>query len=325
MKAAIRNTYGPPSVLKYQETQTPVQSENELLIKVYNSTVNRTDCAILTGTPLIMRLVCGLFRPKNLILGTDFSGTVEKVGSSVSSFQIGDRVLGFHDMGSRSQAEYLVIKEKGNLVKIPQSIPLKDASAAIEGAHYAINILNKISLKKGQNVLLIGATGAIGSALLQFVVSIGASVSAVCRGEHTALVESMGATKVIDYTRENFLETQEKYDFVFDAVGKSTFGKCKPLLKEKGIYISTELGPWSQNLFFAISTPLLEGKKVKFPFPSNIKASLAFVVNQIELGEFKPLIDKKYSPEKISQAYEYVMSGKKVGNVLVEFHSESEG
>jgi NADPH:quinone reductase-like Zn-dependent oxidoreductase len=317
MKAAIRKNYGPPKVLSIQEVDKPTPKEDEILVKVHAATVNRTDCANLTAKPLVMHLVVGFLKPKLPTTGTDFAGEVEAVGQAVSEFKVGDRVFGFFDTGLSSHAQYLVIAENKPVVKMPEKLGYEEVAASAEGMHYAINAINKVKLSAGQKAVVNGASGAIGSAGLQLLKDMGLTVTAVCAGKDFAKIKALGADRVIDYTKEDFTKDSERYDFVFDSVGKSTFGKCKPLLKPNGTYISSELGPWGQNIFFALATPMLGGKKVAFPVPYNPKESLIVAKKMLEKGTFKPLIDKVFPLEKIREAFEYVASGQKVGNVIV--------
>ncbi len=317
MQAATRSKYGPPEVLSIREVEKPIPKDHEVLIRVFAATVNRTDCAILWGKPFIMRLVTGLFKPSLAVTGTDFAGKIESVGKNVTTFKAGDRVWGFDDSGLGSHTRYIAISAEKPIVTLPENISYEQAAASAEGAHYAYNFLNKINLKAGQKALVNGATGAIGSSALQFLKFFGAQVTAVCNSQNVDLIKSLGADKVIDFTKEDFTKTGEKYDFVFDAVGKSTFSRCKPLLLPGGIYISSELGPNAQNLFYALFTPLLGGKKVIFPLPSNVKRSLFFIKDLIGQEKFKPVIDRKYPLDKIKEAFEYVASGQKTGNVVI--------
>lgn len=319
MKAALRIKYGSPEFLVINEVEKPVPKENELLIKVHATTVNRTDCALLLGKPFIIRFFLGLLKPNLSITGTDFAGTVESVGKKVTLFQTGDKVWGFNDLGLQSHAEYMAISEQEAIAAIPAHITFEQAAASAEAAHYACNFINKIRIEAGQKVLVNGGTGAIGSAMIQMLKFHGLHVTATCRTEHIDNVKALGADKIIDYTKDDFTKDDESYDLVFDAVGKSTFGACKPLLKKRGIYISSELGPGIQNPFFALVTPLFGGKKVIFPMPLDIKASLGFVKDLIEKGKFTPLMDKSYPLEKISEAFHFVRSGQKVGNVIITF------
>jgi NADPH:quinone reductase-like Zn-dependent oxidoreductase len=315
MKASIRRTYGLPNQIRIENIEKPIPKDNEVLIKVYAAAVNRTDCAILTAKPFIMRFVLGLFRPRKIILGTDFAGKVVAIGKNVKSFCINDRVFGFNDMGSKSQSEYLTQTED-NLFSIPDNIDNKQAAASLEGAHYAYTFIHKVNIQSGQKILINGATGGIGSALIQFVKQYDVTITATCNTKNIKLIESLGADKIYDYTKENFTDDKEKYDYIFDTVGKSTFGKCKPLLKEGGIYISSELGPYSQNLFYAITTMFLN-KKVIFPAPYSTQKTIPYIMELLKQEKFKPIIDREYSLEDINLAYEYVLRGEKIGNVII--------
>lgn len=322
MLAACRERYVALSELRVKELPRPVPGENEMLIRVHATTVNRTDCAVLTGRPFIMRLFTGLFRPKRVVPGTDFAGIVVAVGSKVNRFKTGDRVWGFNDQGLGTQAQFATVDQKQPVSHIPEGLSFSDAVACAEGAHYAVNFLNKVTLTAGQRVMINGATGAIGSALLQLIKARGAFITATCQTQHLEMIRSMGADVVIDYTREDFTQQEGTFDFVFDAVGKSTFGKCKRLLTRRGIYISSELGPGAQNIFLALFTPLFRRRKVVFPIPSNIPASLAVIKQEVEQGRFRPLIDRHYPLAQISEAYLYAASGKKTGNVVIDMPAD---
>ena len=319
MKAAIRRLYIPPESLTVEEIEKPSPKAKEILVRVYATTVNRTDCAVLTGKPYIMRLFLGARKPRNPIPGTDFAGVVEAVGSEVSKFKPGDKVWGFSDEGIGSQAEYMCISEKKPIGHIPEGLGFEEAAASLEGAHYALNFLNKVDIQPEQNILVNGATGAIGSAMVQILKYRGVRVTAVCNTPNIETIKDLGADRIIDYLVEDFTRDSERYDHVFDAVGKSTFGRCKPLLKEGGAYISSELGPNWENPFLAIRTSLGAKKKVKFPLPSNVSKSIAYIKDLIEQGKFKPLIDRTYPLTRIAEAYEYVSSGQKTGNVVITY------
>jgi len=318
MKAAVRSNYGSAEVLSIREIETPTQADDELLIRVYATTVNRSDCHVLSGKPFIMRLFTGLFKPRLAVIGTDFAGQVEEVGSTVQSFKVGDKVMGFGGgFGIGAHAQYLALPETKAvkaMVTIPDNLTYDEAAACLEGTFYAASGLNQLNPKAGQKAMVYGATGAIGSAYVQFLKYFGVYITAVCRGENSELIRSLGADKVIDYKNEDFTKDNERYDFIFDAVGKSSFVKCKPLLKSNGLYTSS--GGF-ENLFFALITPWLGGKKVPFIPPKNIKAGLNFIKDLIEKGCFRPLIDRKYPLEKIAEAFTYVASGQKIGNVII--------
>lgn len=324
MKAVSRTTYGEPDVLSIREIPMPEINENQLLIRVHATTVNRTDCANLTGKPYIVRLFTGLTTPKLTIPGTDFAGEVMKTGKLVKGFKPGDRVFGFDDHGLSSMAEFMKISSERAIHQIPPGLSYSEAVASAEGAHYSINFLNKVNLKKGEKAMVNGGTGAIGSAMIQILKYYELKVVATGPSEHLSTLKDLGADRVIDYRAEDFTKDEEKFDYVFDSVGKSTFGKCKDLLNNTGTYISSELGPKWENPFLAIKTSFSEGKKVKFPFPINIKASLQFISGQIEKGHYRPLIDRKFPMEKAKDAFEYVKSGQKIGNVILEIKQDLE-
>jgi NADPH:quinone reductase-like Zn-dependent oxidoreductase len=323
MKAIVCKKYGPPDVLQLKEVEKPTPKDNEVLVRVNATTVNRTDYAMFRAKPFIMRFFTGLFKPKNPILGTEFAGKIEAVGKDVMSFKVGDKVFGLNDNGLSSHAQYMTILEDKALTIIPENITYEQAAASTEGAHYAFNFINKVTIKSGQKVLVNGASGAIGSAAVQLLKYFGANVDAVCNTKNIELVKSLGADKVFDYTKEDFTKGDQKYDFVFDTVGKSSFAKCKPLLQPGGIYISSELGYMAQNIFFALVTPVIGNKKVRFPLPVDCKRSVLFIKKLIEEGKFKAVIDRKYPLEQIVEAYKYVETGQKTGNVVITVEHNS--
>ena len=318
MRAILHDKYGGPEVLKLQEIQKPTPGPDQVLIKVYASTVNRTDCAILRAKPFIMRFFHGLFSPKIKIPGTDFSGEVEEVGEGVNGFNAGDKVFGFNDSGLASKAEYMIIDQDGCFSTMPEGVSFEHAAASLEGAHYAYNFINKINLREGDKVLVNGATGAIGSAMVQILKYLRTTVTAVGNTRNLDMLKSIGADEVVDYTREDFTRLDEQFDYVFDTVGKSTFSKCKPILKDQGIYISSELGPYIQNPILTLLTSQSAGKKVKFPVPTDIMASISFMKKLIEEGKFEAVIDRSYPLKEIKEVYQYVETGEKTGNVVIK-------
>ena len=320
MKIAFRTKYGPPGVLTIKEVETPVPKDDEILVKVYAATVNRSDYHILTGKPFFMRLFIGLFKPKLSTTGTDFAGQIEAIGKDVASFKIGDKIMGFDGglFGIQSHAQYLLLEEtkaRKMIVGIPDNLHYEEAAACLEGAFYAAAQVNPLKPKRGQKALVYGATGAIGTSYVQFLKYYGVYTTAVCRIENKEFISSLGADKVIDYTTEDFTKDNERYDFVFDAVGKSSFLKCKKLLKKKGGYTSSGGGI---NILLLIITPLLGGKRVFFSFPKDIAAHLTFIKDLVEQRSFRPVIDRTYPLDKIVEAYRYVASGQKIGNVIVK-------
>ena len=317
MKAVTRTKYGSSEVLEVKSIEKPMPKNDEVLIRVHATTVNRTDCGILTGKPYIIRAFVGFTKPRDLVPGTDFAGQIEAIGKDVTSFEVGDRVFGLHDEGLCSQAEYMTIREDKALSKIPDGIKYDEATASAEGAHYAYNFIDKVRLNRGDKVLVYGATGAIGTAAVQLLKHFGATVTAVGNTKNMEMIKSLGADKTVDYLREDFTKDSEKYRFVLDAVGKSSFSECKHLLLNKGAYISSELGPGAQNLYLPMLTWFGRNKRVIFPLPINCKRSILLMTKLLEQNDFKPVIDRSYPIEKVSEAYDYVMTGQKTGNVIL--------
>ena len=320
MKAIVYTKYGPPDVLQLKEVEKPIPEDNEVLINVQATTVNRTDTATIRAKPFFARLFTGLFKPKKEIPGTEFAGKIEEIGKNVKSLKVGDQVFGFDDTGSGSHAEFMTISAD-KAITIPKNITFEQAAASTEGAHYAYNSIKKVNLQKGQKVLVNGATGAIGSAAVQLLKYFDVYVTAVCNTKNIELVKSLGADKVIDYTKENFTQDDQKYNFVFDAVGKSSFAKCKPLLQPGGVYISSDLGYMAQNIFLPLITPIIKPlighKKTVFPIPTDTGGSLVLIKKLTEQGKFKAVIDRKYPLGQIVEAYKYVEKGQKTGNVVI--------
>jgi NADPH:quinone reductase-like Zn-dependent oxidoreductase len=317
MKAAVRTRYGPPSVVQTAAAEKPTAKDNEVLVKVHATTVNRTDCGFRAGRPFFVRLFTGLIRPKVTVLGSEFAGEVEAVGSSVTSLEVGERVFGFSGSRFGAHAEYMAMPEDGSLAIMPANLTYEQAAPSTEGAHYAHSFIRTAEIQKGQDVLVNGATGAIGSAAVQLLKHLGAHVTAVCGTEHVELVKGLGADRVIDHMAEDFTKDEQRYDVVLDAVGKNSFGRCKRLLKPGGIYLSSDLGPLSQNPILALITPLFGGRKVMFPIPKNDREMARYFKELIESGAFKPLIDRRYPLDQIVEAYRYVETGQKIGNVVI--------
>uniref|UniRef100_UPI00404A9580 NAD(P)-dependent alcohol dehydrogenase n=1 Tax=Fulvivirga sp. TaxID=1931237 RepID=UPI00404A9580 len=319
MKAVTRTQYGNPEVLDVKVVQKPVAKPNEVLVRVHATTVNRTDCGILLGKPYLIRAFTGLLKPSSIVPGTDFAGQIEEVGSQVKNFVLGDKVWGLNDEGLASQSQYMTIRSDQAISKIPGGKTFTEVVACAEGAHYAYNFINKVNLRTGDKVLVYGATGAIGSAAVQLLKYFDVYVTAVGNTKNIEMMHSLGADKVVSYETSDFTKDENRYSFVFDAVGKSTFGACQTLLEPNGIYISSELGPNAENLYLPIVTKLRGGKRVIFPIPSNCKRSVNLMTQLLSEGKFKPVIDKTFQIEEIKDAYSYVMSGQKTGNVVVTY------
>jgi len=319
MKAAVRSKYGSGDVLSIQEIAIPSPKDNEVLVRVYATTANRSDYHVLTGKPFFMKLFTGLFKPKQAVIGTDFAGQVEAIGENVRSFKVGDKVMGFSGAFScGSHAQYLAFPENKGIVTMPHNLNYEQAAACLEGTFYATGVVLGLKPTMGQKALVYGATGAIGSAYVQVLKYFGVYIAAVCGGENAELVRSLGADKIIDYKTEDFTKDTERYDYVFDAIGKSSFMKCKRLLKKKGMYLPSG---GAENIFLIPITRLLGGKKVGFTGSGNIKATLEFIKGLVEKGNYKPVIDRTYPLEKIGEAFDYVATGQKIGNVIIVMDS----
>lgn len=318
VKAAVHTRYGAPDVVRIEGVDAPVPRANEVLVRIHATTVNRTDCAYRAAKPFIMRFVAGLRKPRVTIMGTEFAGVVEAVGGRVTSLEVGDRVFGYSEGRFGCHAELLTVPEDGSIATIPSNLSFVEAAPGTEGAHYALSFVRKAKLRHGQSVLVNGATGAIGSAAVQILKGLGVQVTAVCDTAHLELVRGLGADRVIDYTTEDFTQDEQRYDAVLDAVGKSTFGRCRRLLKPGGLYLSSELGPYWQNPVLALVTPLLPGKSVNFAFPRDNQAIVMHLKDLLESGTFRPVIDRHYPLDEIVEAYRYAETGQKIGNIVIE-------
>ncbi|MGN6795424.1 MAG: NAD(P)-dependent alcohol dehydrogenase [Streptosporangiaceae bacterium] len=317
MKAAVHTRYGPPQVVRITDVERPSAQDNEVIVKVHATTVNRTDTGFRSGKPFFSRFFTGIRKPRGTVLGNEFAGTVDEIGRDVTSFRPGDRVFGFSGLSGPfgANAEYIRIRQDGALAAMPANVSFEVAAAGTEGAHYALSNIRKARIGSGRKVLVYGATGAIGSAAVQLLKSAGATVTAVCATPSLALVESLGADRVVDYTALDFTEDSERYDVVFDAVGKSSFGRCKRLLRARGIYLSTEGGVGF--LLLILITPLLPGRTAMFALPKLDQATVQHLAGLMESGKFRPVIDRTYPLEDIVPAHEYVETGQKIGNVVI--------
>jgi NADPH:quinone reductase-like Zn-dependent oxidoreductase len=324
MKAAVHTRYGPPNVVQIVDVDAPSVGERDVLVEVHATTVNRTDCAFRSAKPFVNRFFSGPSKPKTNVLGCEFAGVVEAVGSGVTSFAVGERVFGFSEGRFGAHAEYLTMPEGGSLATMPANVTYEVAAASTEGSHYALSMITKAKIRSGHHVLVNGATGAIGSASVQLLKRLGAVVTATCGTEHEELVRGLGAERVIDYRIDDFTEDSRTYDAVLDAVGKSSFGRCRRLLKPRGVYASSDLGRWAQNPILALVTPLLRGKKVVFPIPPKYdQAQVRCLKEMVEAGDFTPVIDRRYPLDRIVEAYTYVEAGMKIGNVVIVVESAS--
>jgi NADPH:quinone reductase-like Zn-dependent oxidoreductase len=318
MKAAVRSRYGSPDVITLQEVEAPVPNDDEVLIEVQATTVNRTDCGYLRGMPRVGRLAYGIRGPKHPILGNEFAGRIVAIGAEVGSYAVGDDVFGYNEATFGAHADYLAMPASGMMAVMPAGLSYTDAAPTAEGAHYALNILRKAHVGPGTRMMVYGATGAIGSAAVQLAKHMGAEVTAICGTDHMAFVQSLGPDRVIDYMKDDFTSgDQGTYNFVFDAVGKRTFGECKPMLKPGGIYCSSDVGPRWENVYLALWTMRFGEHKLIFPIPRTSREDMDYLKGLVESGAFRPVIDRTYPLDRIVEAFRYVETGMKVGNVVI--------
>jgi NADPH:quinone reductase-like Zn-dependent oxidoreductase len=316
MKAAVYNQYGPPEVLQVKQVEKPIPNRNELLLKIRATAVNSGDCRLRKADPFAVRFFFGLLRPKKNILGSVFSGEVESVGEDIKHFKAGDLIFGHTDMSFGAYAEYKCLSENASMAIKPATISHKEAAVIPFGGVTALHFIKKASIKPGQKVLVIGASGAVGSAAVQLAKSSGADVTGVCSTANITLVKSIGADKVIDYTKEDFTQNGETYDVIFDTVKAISVSRSLKSLNKNGIMILSAAGMWEmlQGLWISITS----SKKVMSGVISHNAADINFLKELIELNQFKPLIDRTYSLEQIADAHRYVEKGHKKGNVAIE-------
>jgi NADPH:quinone reductase-like Zn-dependent oxidoreductase len=319
MRAAVHERYGPPEVVRVLDRPVPSPGEGELLVRVHRTTVNRTDTAYRSGRPAVNRVVAGIRRPRATVLGCEFAGVVTATGPGVREPAVGERVFGYVEGRFGAHAEYLLVPADGFLATIPPGVPDDVAAAATEGAHYALAVLQRARIRSGEQVLVHGATGAIGSALVQLLHDAGATVTAVCDGEHADLVRGLGAVRVVDRTRSDSTRDPGTYDVVVDAVGKSSFGACRRLLRPRGRFVSTDLGRGAQNPLLALVTPVLRRRRVVFPVPVADPAMPGRLRDLLASGRFRPVLDPhRFRLEDVVEAHRYVETGQKIGSVVVE-------
>jgi len=318
MLASVYTQYGPPEVLQLKDVPKPIPKNNEVLVKIHATTVNRTETGFRVAEYFAVRIVGGLFKPKKTILGSEFAGRVESIGKDVTLFKPGDPVFGLSAYVFGTHAEYVCVPENKSIAIKPTKMSFEEAAAVCDGLILGINYIRKIDFKNKPKILINGASGSIGSACVQLAHHYGAEITAVCNTKNLSLVKSLGADEVIDYTQQDFTNIGKLYDVVLDAVGKSTFFKCKKILKPGGVYFSTELGPGWQNVFLPLITPLLGSKRVKFPIPTDSKEDILLFKELIEAGKYKAVIDRTYPLKQIMEATRYVETGQKTGNVVIK-------
>ena len=317
MKAVVCTGYGPPERLDFREVERPTPSANEVLVGVHASSVNRTDVATLNGTPFFARLATGVRRPRHPVLGSEFAGRIEAAGSKVSDLVVGDDVFGFSGATFGAHAEYLVVPADGPVATIPAGLSYHEVASSTEGPHYALSSIEAVDLGAGDEVLVYGATGAIGTAAVQLLKHRAATVTAVCDPHGTDVVASLGADVVIDRSTEDFTRIGARFDAILDAVGQTTLRQCRHLLKPGAPYLSTDLGPGWQNLALIPLTRFIGDHRVLLPFPAGVRRHVLEVRELLAAGAFRPVVDRTYPFDDIREAYRYVQSRRKLGTVVV--------
>jgi NADPH:quinone reductase-like Zn-dependent oxidoreductase len=317
MRAVVYTKYGAPDVLHLEEIEKPTPADDEVLVAVRATTVNRTDCGFRNPRPFFVRFWSGLLRPRKHVLGTEFSGVIAAVGTAVTQFEPGDQVFGVNADVFGAHAEYVCVREEAPLATMPAGITFDEAAAVCDGMILALTCLRGADLRAGQHILIYGASGSIGTAAVQLAKYFGAHVTGVCDTKNVEIVRSLGAHEVIDYTREEFAGASERYDVVFDAVGKTSFGRCKRSLKSGGVYVETDLGFLWQNPILVLLTRWIGDKRVLIPIPRYAKKDVLFLKELIEAGKYRAVIDRRYPLEQVAEATRYVETEQKTGNVVL--------
>jgi len=317
MKAIVYTRYGPPDVLHLKEVEKPVPNEHEVLIKIHATSVTSGDCRVRKAEPFAIRFFNGLLKPKKItILGNELAGEIEHIGKNVNLFRPGDQVFGQAGLSLGANAEYICLREDAALVLKPVNISFEEAATIPFGGNTALHFLRKGNIRSSQKVLIFSASGSLGTAAVQLARNFGAEVTGICSTANVELVKSLGANKVIDYTKEDFTKNGLTYDIIFDTTGKSPFSGCVKSLKQKGIYLRAvhmSLSSIVRGLF----TSLTSSKKVIGGIATESKENLSFLKELIEAGKLKPVIDRIYPFEELAEAHRYVEKGHKRGNVAI--------
>ncbi|HET6211950.1 MAG TPA: NAD(P)-dependent alcohol dehydrogenase, partial [Micromonosporaceae bacterium] len=304
-----------PDVLRLEEVERPVPGEDDVLIRIHATTVNRSDCGVRQAKPFLVRFLFGLRRPKCRILGSELSGEVEAVGVAVTEFAVGDQVFGVNPWRFGAHAEFICMRQGAALAHKPAGMSFEEAAAVCDGVVLALMGLRPAGLRKGKTILVYGASGSIGTAAVQLAKYFDAEVTAVCNTKNVETVRSLGADPVIDYLTEDFTKNGQTYDVIFDAVGKLSFRRCRGSLKTGGYYIATD-HLW--NLVRARWTARVGDKRVLFPVPPRYtKQDVLFLKQLIEAGRYRAVIDRRYPLEGVVDASRYVETEQKTGNVVL--------
>jgi NADPH:quinone reductase-like Zn-dependent oxidoreductase len=314
MRAVVYDRYGPPDVLRLEDVERPVPKEDEVLVRIHATTVNRTDCHMRQAKPFIWRFFTGLRRPKRKILGSELAGEVEAVGAAVTEFEVGDRVFGVR---SGANAEFVCVREAGLLAHMPAGMTFEAAAAVCDGAVQALAHLRRANVGRGTRILVHGASGSCGTAAVQLAKHFGAHVTAVCNTKNVKLVRSLGADEVIDYLQEDFTKDGETYDVILDAVDKLSFRRCRRSLKPGGLYVATDLGFLWQNPLLALWTSRIGEKKVAFAIAPRTKEDVLLLRELIEAGKYRAVVDRSYPLDDVAEAHRFVETQQKTGNVVL--------
>jgi NADPH:quinone reductase-like Zn-dependent oxidoreductase len=315
VRAVVHDRYGPPDVLRLEEVERPQPKDDEVLVRVRATTVTRTDTGLRSAEYFISRAVTGLLRPKHRITGMELAGEVEAVGSSVSEFEVGDRVFGVSGYGAH--AEFVCMRESEPMAHMPAGTTFEEAAPVCDGASLALACLRSAGLGAGQTVLVYGASGSVGTAAVQLAKHFGARVTAVCNTKNVELVSSLGADEVIDYLEQDFTKNGETYDVIFDAVGKHSFRRCRRSLKPGGTFVETDLGFMWHVPLLALLTRRIGDKRVRLGITRYSKEDVVFLKGLVEAGQYRAVIDRTYPLEDVVEASRYVERGQKTGNVVL--------